>query len=144
MKVELLPDKYKFKLIDLPKISVGRGCLGVVETGQHIPYDIKRVFYLYDIPENEVRGGHAHKELQQFIVAVSGSFDVILDTGEDKERVSMRGSEVGLHINPMVWVDLENFSASAVCMVLASDRYLESDYYRNYAEYLDALRNKKI
>lgn len=126
------------KIVDLPKISDPRGNLTFIEGGVHIPFDIKRVYYLYDVPGGAERGGHAHKGLHQLIVAMSGSFDVVLDDGGKKKRVHLNRSYNGLYICPMIWRELDNFSSGSVCMVLASNKYDESDYYRNYEEYLQA------
>ena len=127
------------RVIDLPKIADPRGNLTFVENGQHVPFEIQRVYYLYDVPGGAERGGHAHKELQQLIIAMSGSFDVVLDDGIEKKRVHLNRSYNGLYVCPMIWRELDNFSSGSVCMVLASNRYDESDYYRGYAEYLAAL-----
>lgn len=127
------------QLVDLPKISDPRGSLTFIEGGSHIPFDIQRVYYLYDLPGGAERGGHAHKGLQQLIIAMSGSFDVVLDDGANKKRVHLNRSYSGLYVCPMIWRELDNFSSGSVCMVLASNRYDESDYYRNYGEYLAAL-----
>jgi dTDP-4-dehydrorhamnose 3,5-epimerase-like enzyme len=124
------------KILDLPKITDPRGNLTFIEAGVHIPFDIQRVYYLYDVPGGSDRGGHAHKELNQFIVAMSGSFDVVLDDGKEKKRVHMNRSYNGLYICPMIWRELDNFSSGAVCMVLASNKYTEEDYLRNYAEFM--------
>ena len=126
------------RLVDLPKISDPRGNLTFVEGGQHIPFDIQRVYYLYDVPGGAERGGHAHKGLQQLIVAMSGSFDVVLDDGKEKKRVHLSRSYYGLYVCPMIWRELDNFSSGSVCMVLASNRYDEDDYYRDYASYIAA------
>ena len=126
------------QMIDLPKISDPRGNLTFVENGTHIPFDIQRVYYLYDVPGGAERGGHAHKGLQQLIIAMSGSFDVVLDDGRQKKRVHLNRSYSGLYICPMIWRELNNFSSGSVCMVLASNRYDENDYFRNYDEYLVA------
>ena len=123
-------------IIDLPKIIDARGALSFIEGGRHIPFDIQRVYYLYDIPGGSERGSHAHKNLRQFIVAISGSFDVILDDGRDKRRFQLNRSYYGLYVSPMIWRNLENFSSGAVCMVLASVRYDEDDYIRNYEEFV--------
>lgn len=120
------------RIIHLPKISDPRGNLSFIEGGQHIPFDIQRVYYLYDVPGGSDRGSHAHKQLHQFIVAMSGSFDVVLDDGKQKQRFHMNRSHYGLYVCPMMWRDLDNFSSGAVCMVLASERYDESDYIRDY------------
>lgn len=126
------------RLVDLPKISDPRGNLTFVEGGQHIPFDLQRVYYLYDVPGGAERGGHAHKGLQQLIVAMSGSFDVVLDDGRGKRRIHLNRSYTGLYVCPMIWRELDNFSSGSVCMVLASNRYDEDDYYRDYGQYLAA------
>lgn len=127
-------------IIELPKISDPRGSLTFVENSQHIPFDIKRVYYLYDVPGGSARGSHAHKSLHQFIVAMSGSFDVELDDGKSKRRFHLNRSHYGLYVCPMMWRLLDNFSSGAVCMVLASDIYSESDYFRDYEAFLKAAR----
>ncbi len=130
------------RVIELPRISDPRGNLAVIEGNSHIPFEIKRVYYLYDVPGGETRGGHAHKELEEFIVAVSGSFDVIVDDGSERERFFMNRSYYGLYIPPMVWRELENFSSGSVCVVLASEHFDESDYYRDYQEFLRAVKER--
>lgn len=130
----------KVKTIDLPKIADQRGNLTFVEGGRHIPFDIKRVYYLYDVPGGAERGGHAHKELQQFIIAMSGSFDVVLDDGSAKKRFHLNRSYYGLYVPTMLWRELDNFSSGAVCMVLASNFYDEKDYYRNYDEFVGVVK----
>jgi hypothetical protein len=126
------------QIIELPKIHDPRGNLTFVEGGNHIPFDIQRVYYLYDVPGGSERGGHAHKDLQQMIIAMSGSFDVLLDDGKDKKRVHLSRSYYGLFVTNMIWRELDNFSSGSVCMVLASTRFAESDYYRDYAEFMRA------
>lgn len=126
------------KIIELPKIHEPRGNLTFIESGVHIPFDVQRVYYLYDIPGGSERGGHAHKALHQLIIAMSGSFDVCLDDGKVKRRYQLNRSYVGLYVCPMVWRTLDNFSSGSVCMVLASDHYYEDDYYRNYTEFARA------
>lgn len=128
------------KIIELPKISDPRGNLTFIEGGRHIPFDIRRVYYLYDVPGGAERGGHAHKALSQLIIAMSGSFDVILDEGGEKRRFHLNRSYQGLYVCPMMWRELDNFSSGSVCMVLASNIYEASDYYRDYNEYLAALK----
>lgn len=130
------------RLIDLPKITDPRGNLSFIEGGRHIPFEIKRVYYLYDVPGGSDRGSHAHKSLHQFIVAMSGSFDVVLDDGREKKRFHLNRSYYGLYVCPMMWRDLDNFSSGAVCMVLASDYYDEADYIRDYQEFLRLANNK--
>jgi len=127
------------RLIQLPKISDPRGNLTFVEGGNHIPFDIERVYYLYDVPGGSDRGAHAHKALHQLIIAMSGSFDVVLDDGREKKRFHLIRSYYGLYVCPMMWRELDNFSSGSVCMVLASNMYDEDDYYRDYVEYLAAL-----
>lgn len=124
------------KVIELPKISDPRGNLTFVEGGNQIPFDIQRVYYLYDVPGGAERGGHAHKGLHQLIIAMSGSFDVVLDDGENKKRVHLSRSYNGLYVCPMIWRELDNFSSGSVCMVLASNKYDEQDYYRDYADFM--------
>ena len=129
------------KILELPKISDKRGNLSFIEGGKHIPFDIQRVYYLYDVPGGADRGSHAHKNLHQFIVAMSGSFDVVLDDGFAKKRFHLNRSYFGLYLCPMMWRDVDNFSSGAVCMVLASAFYSEADYIRDYSQFT-ALANK--
>jgi dTDP-4-dehydrorhamnose 3,5-epimerase-like enzyme len=124
------------QLVDLPRIQDPRGNLTFIEGTRHVPFDIKRVYYLYDVPGGAERGAHGHKELRQLMVAMSGSFDVVLDDGRDKRTYHMNRSYFGLLIAPMMWRELTNFSSGAVCMVLASDYYKESDYYRDYSQFM--------
>lgn len=131
------------RVIDLPKIADPRGNLTFVEAGRHIPFEIKRVFYLYDVPGGESRGGHAHKKCQQFIVAMSGSFDVIVDDGKERRTFSLNRSYYGLYLPSMIWREMANFSSGSVCMVLASEFYDESDYFREYDEFMLASRREK-
>ena len=131
------------RILELPKISDPRGNLTFIEQGRHVPFDISRVYYLYDVPGGAERGGHAHKGLHQLIVAMSGSFDVVIDDGINKKRYHLNRSYNGLYICPMIWRELDNFSSGSVCMVLASNLYDEEDYYRDYDEYLDALGLKQ-
>ncbi|MBD0319063.1 MAG: WxcM-like domain-containing protein [Gemmatimonadetes bacterium] len=129
------------QLVDLPRINDPRGNLTFVEGGRHLPFDIRRVYYLYDVPGGGVRGGHAHRQLQQLVVAVSGSFDVVLDDGRESRRVTLNRAHQGLLIPRMVWRELENFSSGSVCLVMASEVYDEGDYYRDFDEFvLDACR----
>lgn len=128
-------------LIDLPRIKDPRGNLTFVEAGRHIPFDIRRVYYLYDVPGGSKRGGHAHKSLHQFIIAMSGSYDIHLDDGHSKKTIHMNRSYYGLYICPMIWRVMDNFSSGAVCMVLASDYYDESDYYRRYDRFIRDARS---
>lgn len=131
------------KIIELPKIHDPRGNLTFIENSRHIPFDIKRVYYLYDVPGGADRGGHAHRSLHQFIVAMSGSFDVVLDDGDRQRRFHLNRSFNGLYLTPMMWRYLDNFSSGAVCMVLASGLYDEADYYRDYDEFIADMQAKK-
>ncbi|MBP7689386.1 MAG: WxcM-like domain-containing protein [Thermoflexales bacterium] len=128
------------RIIQLPKILNAAGNLTFVESDRHIPFDIKRVYYLYDVPGGAMRGGHAHKALHQLIIAMSGSFDVLVDDGSQRKRFHMNRSYYGLYVCPMIWRELDNFSSGAVCLVLASEMYDESDYFREYSAFLNALR----
>jgi len=131
----------RVKIIELPKISDPRGNLTFVEGGGHIPFDILRVYYLYDVPGGAERGGHAHKDLQQLIIAMSGSFDVVLSDGNEERRFHLNRSYFGLYVPTMLWRELDNFSSGAVCLVLASNQYDENDYYRDHNEYLAAIKS---
>jgi dTDP-4-dehydrorhamnose 3,5-epimerase-like enzyme len=128
----------RVRSIDFPIIHEPRGNLSFIEGGIHVPFDIKRVYYLYDVPGGAARGGHAHKDLQQVIIALSGSFDVVLDDGSSRSKVFLNRSYNGLYLPNMIWRELENFSSGAVCMVLASERYDEDDYIRDHGEFLQA------
>ncbi|MEO1139702.1 MAG: FdtA/QdtA family cupin domain-containing protein [Pseudomonadota bacterium] len=128
------------KRIELPKIEDARGNLTFIEGQTHIPFDIRRVYYLYDVPGGSDRGAHAHKNLHQFMIAMSGSFDVVLSDGSDEKRFHLNRSYFGLYICPMMWRYLDNFSSGAVCMVLASERYDEGDYIRDHDAFIDAVR----
>ena len=124
-------------IIDIPKISDPRGNLAVIEK-DCIPYPVKRVYYLYDVPSDAFRGGHAHIEQQEFLVAVSGSFEVVLDDGETKQRVMLNKPNKGLLIPTGIWRELDNFSSGAVCLVFASDYFDEADYIREYSQFLQS------
>lgn len=130
------------RIIELPKITDPRGNLTFVENGRHIPFEMKRVYYTYDVPGGEERGGHAHKELEQLIIAMSGSFDIVLDDGYEKKTFHLNRSYFGLYICPMIWREINNFSSGSVCMVLASNFYSENDYYREYDEFSKAARGE--
>ena len=131
--------KDNYRRIELPRITDPRGNLTFIEGSNHIPFDIRRVFYLYDVPGGAERAGHALKSCHQFLVAISGSFDVILYDGKNKDRIHLNRSYYGLHIPPMIWREMDNFSSGAVCLALASEGYNEDDYYRDYNAYLRAL-----
>ncbi len=133
----------KCKLIQLPKITDSRGNLSFVESKRHIPFAIERIYYLYDVPGGAERGSHAHKNLHQFIIAMSGSFDIELDDGTDKQSYHLNRSHYGLYVCPKMWRNIDNFSSGSVCLVLASAPYSESDYIRNYSEFLALKECKK-
>lgn len=124
-------------IIELPRIQNRSGNITAVENNEEIPFDAKRIFYLYDIPGGESRGAHAHKECHQFLVAASGSFEVQLDDGKVKKTVMLNQPFRGLHIPPGIWASEVNFSSGAICLVLASHIYNESDYIRDYEEFLE-------
>lgn len=124
------------RIIDLPVVHNVMGNLTFVESNRSVPFEIRRVYYLYDVPGGTERGGHAHKLLHQLMIAMSGSFDVLLDDGRQRKHFHLNRSFYGLYICPMVWRHLDNFSSGSVCMVLASDYYDEGDYYRSYEEFL--------
>jgi len=129
------------KIISLPKIHDPRGNLTFIEGNRHVPFDIKRVFYLYDVPTGADRGAHAHKRLHQFLICLAGSFKVSLDDGASRTQVHLNRPWKGLHVPPMIWAAEVEFDPGTVCVVLASSPYDESDYYRDYQEFLEALRN---
>jgi len=128
---------YNCSVLTLPKVHNRAGNITALNNSMDLPFDIRRVYYLYDIPGGELRGGHAHKELQQLIVAVSGSFDITLDDGMNKKTVSLNRPYYGLHIIPGIWRELSNFSSGAICLVMASLIYDEKDYIRDYSEFLN-------
>jgi uncharacterized RmlC-like cupin family protein len=122
-------------IISIPAVHDKRGNLSVVEGGKSIPFNIKRVYYLYDVPGGAKRGGHAHRKLEQLIIAASGSFTVVLHNGKNKESYALNRSNFGLYIPQMTWREIENFSSGAVCLVLASEHYNERDYIRSFKEF---------
>ena len=130
------------RIVELPKIHEPRGNLTFIEGERHVPFDIKRVYYLYDVPGGAERGGHAHRDLQQLIIAMSGSFDVVLDDGASRRRIHLNRSYQGLYVCSMIWRELDNFSSGSLCMVLASNLYDEADYYRDYADFIAALASR--
>ena len=130
-------------IVELDKHHSDRkGNLTVVENGITLPFDVKRVYYLYDIPGGEDRGAHAHKECHQFIIAASGSFEVVLDDGTNKRTVLLNRPFWGLHVPPAIWASEQGFSSGSICLVLASHGYDENDYIRSYDEYLKYLRER--
>lgn len=130
-------------VIGLPKVADTRGNLSFVEGRGHTPFDIKRVYYLYDVPGGASRGGHGHKNLYQLMIAISGSFDVLLDDGNDRKTYTLNRPYEGLLICPMIWRELNNFSSGSVCLVMASEKYDEEDYYRDYDSFIEGVRNKR-
>jgi hypothetical protein len=128
------------KLVELPTFTDGRGNLTVIEGDDRLPFDIRRIYYLYEVPDGQVRGAHAHKELRQLLIAMSGSLDIVLDDGTDRRRFTLDRPDRGLLVGSMIWRSLENFSDGAVCCVLASTPYLDSDYIRNYDEFVAMVR----
>ena len=127
------------KIIDIPKINNTKGNIGVIENDT-IPFDIKRVYYLFDVPSGAKRGGHAHKKLKQVLIAISGSFDVVLKNGKSKEIITLNRPDKGLLIENNIWRELENFSSGSVCLVLASEVFSENDYIRSYKDYLSFVK----
>jgi hypothetical protein len=131
----------KWPIIDLPKITDVRGNLTVIESNQLIPFAIERVYYIYDIPGGESRGGHAHKQQQEFIIAASGSFDAILDNGMLSQRYHLNRGYYGLYVPQLIWRELDNFSTGSICLVLASGHFDEADYLRDYNDFLEAVKS---
>ena len=129
-------------IVELPKIHFRAGNITPVQNQKEIPFDIQRIFYLYDVPGGESRGAHAHKECHQFLIAASGSFEVLLDDGRTKRILQLNRPYLGLHIPPMIWASEINFSSGSICLVLASECYKEEDYIRNYDEYMMIKNNK--
>ena len=129
------------RVLELPVVQDFRGNLTFVEGLRHVPFEIKRTYYLYDVPGGAFRGGHAHRDLEEVIVAIAGSFDVVLTDGSHSLRVNLNRSYFGVYVGSMVWRHLDNFSSGSVCLVLASEPYDEDDYFRNWDEYLEALRD---
>ena len=132
------------RIINLPKFLDARGNLSFVEQENHIPFTIKRTYWLYDVPGGECRGGHAYKENEEFIVALSGSFDVILDGGKEKKTFTLNRSYYGLYVPKGLWREMENFSTNSLAMILSSTNYDACDYVRDYDEFLMLKRNGKI
>lgn len=131
----------KAQIIDLPKILDRRGNLSVIEERKNIPFKIKRSFWIYDVPGGETRGGHAYRETQEFIVALSGSFDVIIDNGKIKQTFSLNRSYYGLYVPKMMWRQMVNFSTNSLALVVTSTEYDANDYIRDYDEFLKAKKD---
>ena len=127
-------------IISLPKIQDPRGNLSFIETGRSLPFVIQRTYWIYDVPGGEIRGGHAYRELQEFFIALSGSFDVVLDDGKECKTVSLNRSYFGLYVPSMIWRHLENFATNSVCLIIASQPYSKENYIRDYESYLEAIR----
>ncbi|SDW70274.1 sugar 3,4-ketoisomerase [Flavobacterium degerlachei] len=128
------------KIVDLPKIHNEAGNITVLQNGKDIPFEVKRIYYLYDIPMGSERGGHGHYELQQYIIAASGSFTFILDDGNNTKEVFLNDPSKALHILPGIWREIKNFSSGSICLVMASQIYSEKDYIRNYDDYLNYIK----
>ncbi len=135
---------YNCSVIELTKINNRAGNITPVHEHKDVPFDIKRVYYLYDVPSGETRGGHAHKDLHQLIVAASGSFDVVLDDGKNNRNITLNRPNFGLYVTPYIWRELVNFSSGAVLLVLASMKYKEDDYIRDYDAFLKATNKYKL
>jgi dTDP-4-dehydrorhamnose 3,5-epimerase-like enzyme len=133
---------FKCQLIDLPKIADPRGSLTFVENGSLLTFTIQRVYFLYDVPEETARGFHAHRQLQQLLIALNGSFEVLLDDGQRRETVTLNRPDQGLYVGPMIWREMANFSTGAICLVLASMPYDEADYIRSYDEFTKLVQEK--
>ncbi len=129
------------RLIELPTVPDPRGKLSIVESERQVPFEIRRFYYLYEVPAGATRGGHAHRRLHQFLVGISGSFDIRVADGRAERNITLNRPHVGLYIPPMIWRDMANFSSGSVCAVLASDLYDEDDYYRDYGEFVAARRS---
>jgi dTDP-4-dehydrorhamnose 3,5-epimerase-like enzyme len=125
----------EIKIVQLPRISDPRGNLSFVESGNHLPFDFNRIYWIYDVPGGEIRGGHAYRELREFIISLSGSFDVVLSNGKEEKRFSLTRSYMGLYIPKMIWRSMENFSTNSLAVILASGPYNEDDYIRDFDEY---------
>jgi hypothetical protein len=128
------------RVVEFPRINDARGNLSFIESRKHLPFAIERVYYLYDVPGGETRGGHGHRKLEQMFIAMSGSFDLVLDDGFERKTFSLNRSYRGVYVSSMIWRELENFSSGSVCLVLASHRYEEADYIRDYNEFLQEAR----
>lgn len=128
------------KLIEFPKIKDHRGNLTFLENHRHVPFEIKRVYYLYDVPGGESRAGHAHRALASVIIAINGSFDVVIDDGRERKTIRLSRANEGLYLCPGIWRELHNFTSGSVSLVLASELYDESDYFREYEDFLEAVK----
>lgn len=131
------------EMVDLPKIYNEAGNITVLENNINIPFEVQRIYYLYDVPMGSERGGHGHYKLEQYIIAASGSFSFILDDGKNKKEVFLNDPSKALHIKPGIWREIINFSSGSICLVLASHEYNETDYIREYDEYKKYIKNGK-
>ena len=138
----MLKSVYDCSVIELPRIENAKGNITPVHSGINLPFEIARIFYLYDIPGGEARGGHAHRECHQFLVAASGSFEVVLDDGYNKRTVTLNRPYFGLHIPPGIWAAEQGFSSGSICLVLTSHIYDEADYIRDYASFINYTRHE--
>ena len=129
------------RLIDLPRVHDARGNLTFIEGRHHVPFEIRRVFYLYDVPGGSSRAGHALRTCEQFLISLSGAFDVLLDDGAARQRFHLNRSHYGLYVTPLTWRELDNFSSNSVCLVLASEPFEEQGYLRDYQTFLTAVRD---
>ena len=134
----------KVKIVNFPQIAEPRGNLSFLEGNNQVPFPIKRIYFLYDVPSGATRGGHAHRELSELVIALSGSFDVILDDGTEKKRIFLNRPHYGLFIPPGLWREIENFSSNSVLLALASDIYDEKDYIRDYEVFKKNVANCKL
>jgi dTDP-4-dehydrorhamnose 3,5-epimerase-like enzyme len=130
------------KLINLPKIEDERGNLSFIEEQHHVPFKIKRTYWIYDVPGGEIRGSHAYKESEEFVVAISGSFDVVLHDGKEEKKYSLNRSYYGVYVPRLVWRKLENFSTNSLALILSSTSFDENDYIRDFQEFLETLRSE--
>jgi len=128
------------RIVELPRIHDPRGNLTFIESARHIPFELKRIFYLYDVPGGATRAGHALKTCHQFLIASSGSFDVVVDDGRQQHRHNLTRSYYGLYIPPLIWREIDNFSSNSICTALASEYYSEDDYYREYEHFVNAVK----
>lgn len=135
------PTVYDCSVVTLPKIKNRAGNITPVHNSLEVPFDVKRIFYLYDIPGGENRGAHAHRECHQFLIAASGAFEILLNDGRTQRLIQLNRPYMGLHIPPMIWASEVNFSSGSICLVLASHLYNADDYIRNYTTYLDAIKS---
>ena len=138
----MLKSVYDCSVIELPRIENAKGNITPVHSGINLPFEIARIFYLYDIPGGEARGAHAHRECHQFLVAASGSFEVVLDDGYNKRTVTLNRPYFGLHIPPGIWAAEQGFSSGSICLVLTSHIYDEADYVRDYASFINYTRHE--